>query len=303
MDGTPLQDSKGQITSHLVGITSRVTRLMQKNIKLAFVFDGKAPDLKKAEQQRRQEIKLQAEAKYRIAVQKEDTAEMKKYAARTTRLTKEMIDESKELLTSLGIPCIQAPSEGEAQASYMVKKGDCFAVATQDVDVLMFSCPRVIRNISIVGKKKKAGKLAFESIAPEMIELSKNLNALSLDHDQLIALCMLVGTDYNRGGIKGIGPKKALDLVRKHGKSFDELFSTVNWGIHSAHPWKLIFDTIKHIPVTDDYTLSWKPFDEKSIYQILVERHEFSKERVENTLQKLEKQKGEKQQKNLGEFF
>ncbi len=302
MDGTPLMDSKGNITSHLVGITSRVSKLMQKNIKVAFVFDGKAPELKKLEQMRRRELKKEAEAKYKIAVEKEDLADMKKFASRTSKLTSEMIKESKDLLEAFGIPCIQAPSEAEAQASYMVKKGDFYAVATQDSDVLMFQCPKLVRNLSIGGKKKKAGKLAYESIQPEIIDLSKNLNHLGIDHDQLIVLCMLVGTDYNIGGIKGIGPKKALDLVKKHKRDFGLLFSEARWDDYFDYPWKTVYDTIKDIPVTDDYLLQWRSPDSNRIKSLLLER-EFSEERIDSILEKLEKQIVSSQQKGLGDFF
>ena len=201
-DGSLLSDSKGEVTSHLIGLSSRIPKLMEKNIRLAYVFDGKVPDLKKKERVRRKELKIEAEKKYHEAVKKEDLEEMKKYAARTTRLTPSMIEEAKKLIEALGIPIIDAPSEAEAQASYIVKNGDAWAVGTNDADVLMFGAPRLIRNLSIVGKRKKTSKLAYETISPELVDLAENLNNLGMDNDQLIALSMLVGTDFNVGGIR-----------------------------------------------------------------------------------------------------
>src|SRR3989338_165864 len=229
-DGSLLSDSKGEVTSHLIGLSSRIPKLMEKNIRLAYVFDGKVPDLKKKERERRKELKIEAEKKYQEAVKKEDLEEMKKYAARTTRLTPSMIEEAKKLIEALGIPIIEAPSEAEAQASHIVKNGDAFAVGTNDADCLMFGAPRIIRNLSIVGKRKKTSKLAYETISPELVDLAENLNNLGIDNDQLIALSMLVGTDYNINGIKGIGPKNALKLVKQYGKNFDSLFKEVKWG-------------------------------------------------------------------------
>ena len=48
-DGTPLMDSQGNVTSHLMGLFTRTTNLMQKGIKVCYVFDGKRPILKQQE--------------------------------------------------------------------------------------------------------------------------------------------------------------------------------------------------------------------------------------------------------------
>jgi flap endonuclease-1 len=127
---------------------------MEHGLKLVFVFDGKPPALKSREIARRVELKMDAAQKHKEAEEKGDIEEMKKYAVRTARLTTEMIEESKQLLTLLGIPIIQAPSEGEAQAAYMTKQGDAYAVVSQDFDSLLFGCTRVVRNLSIEGKRK-----------------------------------------------------------------------------------------------------------------------------------------------------
>jgi flap endonuclease-1 len=194
-DGTPLQDKSGNVTSHLVGLFSRTTKLMQNRIKFVFVFDGKTPDLKSKERERRANLKKEAEEKYKIAMEKEDIDEMKKYASRTTTLTKEMVEEAKELISALGIPIVQAPSEGEAQASYMAKKGDVFGIVSQDGDSLMFGAPRLIRNLSLTQRKKAQNKLAYEKTSPEIISLNDTLKALDFNPDQLIIYAILVGTD------------------------------------------------------------------------------------------------------------
>src|SRR3989344_2668438 len=59
-DGSLLMDSKGNITSHLMGLLSRVSNLMQHDIRLAFVFDGEPPALKKKLLQERRKIKEEA---------------------------------------------------------------------------------------------------------------------------------------------------------------------------------------------------------------------------------------------------
>ena len=228
---------------------------------------------------------------------------MRKYAARTTRLTKEMIEESKELIKAMGIPVIEAPSEGEAQASFLVKKDKAFAVASQDADSFLFGSPRLIRNLSLAGKRKRTNKLAFETIKPELVSLPETLNHLGIDQEQLIALGMLVGTDFNEGGIKGIGPKKAIDLVKKHKNDFDSLFKEVKWDDFFDYPWNEVFYLFKKMPVTEDFSLDWEPVDRNRVYEILVEKHDFSEERINSALDKLVREKEQQTQKGLGEFF
>lgn len=300
-DGTPLKDSHGNITSHLQGLFSRNLNLMQKQIKLCYVFDGKPPELKLKEIERRRSIKHQAEIKYKEAAKKRDIEEMKKYAQRTSRLTEDMIEEAKELLDALGIPIIQAPSEGEAQASYVVKKGDAYAVGTQDADALMFGAAKIVKNLTISERKKMPGKLSYMKILPELITLSDTLEANKLTQDQLIALCILVGTDYNPGGIKGIGPQKALKLVHEHKNDFEKLFSSAKWGDYFDFSWGDVFTIIKEMPVTDKYDLKFKKLDENKVTKLLCDGHDFSLQRISDSLKKLNTE--EKQQAGLDKWF
>ena len=295
-------DSKGNVTAHLVGLFTRTTNLMQKGLKLVYVFDGKPPDLKQKTTEKRKSLKLEAEKKFLEAKKREDVEEMKKYAARTSRLTKDMVDESKKLISLLGLPSIQAPSEGEAQAAYMVKKGEGFAVGSQDYDSLIHGATKLVRNLSIVGRRKKGKTIGYETVKPELIDLSENLNSLGIDQNQLIALAMIIGTDYNPLGIKGIGPKNALKLVKQYKSDFDVLFKEVKWNNYFEFPWTDVYYLIKKIPTTDDYKLEWKEINNENLYELLVKEHDFSEERVKNTLEKFNTKNIEKQQKSLSDF-
>ncbi|MGM5487574.1 MAG: flap endonuclease-1 [Nanobdellota archaeon] len=297
-DGSVLRDSKGNVTSHLTGLFTRTTNLMQKGLKLVYVFDGEVPDLKKKELERRSKIKSEAQDLYDESVTKGDVEGMRKYASRSARLTKEMINEAQLLLSAMGIPVVVAPYEAEAQAAHMVKKGDCYAVATQDNDVLLFGADRIVKNLSIVGRRKKGNTSV--RVKPELIELSSVLNALSLDQDQLIVLGMLVGTDYNVGGVRGVGPKTALKLLKKYGKDFDELFSEVEWGFDQ--PWQEVFYQIRRMPVSDDYSLEWNEVNVTEVKKILVDTHNFAEDRIESTLDTLKEQMKESQQRSLLDF-
>jgi len=292
--GLLFTDHHGHVTSHLIGLFSRVTNLMQKNIRLAFVFDGKVPELKHRELARRAEIKREAEKKYEAALASEDVEAMKKFGARTSRLTKDMVEQAKELLSALGIPWVQAPSEGEAQASHMVKRHDGWAVASQDYDSLLYGTPRLVQNLSVEGRRKIPGKLAFTTVEPLLVDLAENLKALGISIEQLMWLATLVGTDYAPGGVKGIGPKKGLALV-KQAKSAEELFKDLQ--LSEEVDWRDVLDVFKTMPVTDDYSLHWSAVDKSRVYHFLVEQHDFGAERIQKTLEVIAPK-----QRGLGDF-
>lgn len=301
-DGAPLTDKHGKVTSHLVGLFSRSTKLMQEGLQLLFVFDGKAPELKHKERERRKKLKEAAQAAYDKAKEAEDVESMKKYAGRTTRLTPEMITEAKELLEALGIPIVQAPSEGEAQAAHMVKKGDAWGLISQDYDCLLFGTPRMIKNLSITQRKKKPGAFATTQVEPDLLTLQDTLDQLEITREQLITLGLLIGTDFNIGGIKGLGPKKGLKLVKEHPEP-KELFDVAKWEEHFDFDWQEAYNLFTDMPVTDEYELKWTGVDSDAVRKVLVERHDFSKNRVDLVLEKLEKQGKDRAQKGLGEFF
>lgn len=300
-DGTPLKDGHRHITSHLNGLFYRTTKLMSKGLKLAFVFDGQPPEIKLKTLQARTVRKKEAKEKYLEAKEKGLEKEMKKYASRKATLTTKMVEESKNLLQTLGLPIIQAPSEGEAQAAYLVKQGDAFASISQDFDNLIFGAEKMVRNLSIAGKRKRAGKAGYKTIKPEIISLSETLNHLGIDHEQLIILSILIGTDYNPKGIPGIGPKTALKLVKEN-KDFDMIFKKVEWSKYFDLDWKEIFYTIKKMPVKKEYQLKWQPIQKGKLLHFLIKEHDFSKKRVKSSLERLKKLEEQKKQTSLDKF-
>ena len=304
IDGSVLTDKHGNVTSHLIGLFNRTTSLMEQGLKLVFVFDGKPPVIKQKTWEIRKAVKEKAALKLKEAEESDDYNEMQKQARRTSVLTKEMVADAKNLLTALGLPIVQAPSEGEAQAAYMVKKGKAYGSVSQDYDNLIFGCPTLIRNLSIEGKQRKTGTLGYVKIKPEVIKLDDVLKNVELNLDQLIILAILAGTDYNPGGIKGIGPKKGLKLLKEFGEDYNAIFEKVEWDKHYPDlPWKEIYDTIKDIPVTDDFELEWKKIDEPALLKLLVEKHDFNEQRVNTKLEKLGKENQKLSQKGLSAFF
>lgn len=303
-DGTPLMDSNKNITSHLSGIFYRNVKLLTENIKLVYVFDGKAPDLKRKTHENRQESREDAEEKFEKAKSAGDLEGMKRYSSQLTRLNEEMINESKELLEAMGIAIIQAPGEGEAEAAFLAKKQEIYASASQDYDSLLFGAPRLVQNLTLARKRKTS--TGYVEINPEIIELERVLNYLEINLDQLICLGILVGTDYNPRGIPGIGPKKALQLVRQY-KQPVLIFKEVEEKLMSLpeeeqFDWKEIFKLFHKANVNEE-EISFPKENPEKIKEILVDRHDFSADRVEKQLQRLKDFKEKNKQKGLDKWF
>jgi flap endonuclease-1 len=304
-DGTPLMDNKKKITSHLSGIFYRNINLLNEGVKLVYVFDGMAPELKEKTYKKRQEARDTAKDRYEVAKDESDLEGMKRYSSQLLRLNDEMIKESKELLVAMGIPVIDAPSEGEAQAAHMARTNtNVYASVSQDYDSLLFGASRLIRNLTVSKKRKTYN--GYVEIKPEIIELEKVFNFLEINLEQLICLGILVGTDYNPRGIPGIGQKKALDIVKKYKVPY-EIFKSVEEQILSLpeedrFDWQEIF-ALFYKPEVSNQDFEFVQFDEDKIKDILVRRHDFSEERVQKQVDKLKEIKQKNQQKNLGKWF
>jgi len=272
-DGTPLRDSAGRVTSHLSGLIYRTTNLMAKGLKLVFVFDGKPSELK-AEVIRARSVR-RAEARRRWASAKVPE-EALKFAKASTRIEPGIVEEAKELLEYLGIPYVQAPSEGEAQAAFMVRRGDADIVASQDYDSLLFGAPEMVRNLSA---PRRGVKL-------ELAVLSDIEHRLGITHEELVEIAILVGTDFNPG-IKGIGAKRALKLIREH-HSIDELLAkSVIENAPGIANYELVRDIFLHPEVDTEYELRWSEPEEEKVKEFLCELHDFSEERVNKALERI----------------
>jgi flap endonuclease-1 len=283
-DGSPLKDSHGRITSHLSGLFYRTTRLIADyGLELVFVFDGKPPALKFAEISRRRTIKERYEAEHAAALEAGDLATAYSKATMTSRLTREMAEEARELLRLMGLPVIQAPSEGEAQASHIALKGSVWAAASKDYDCLLFGTPRLVRFLTISGKEFLPSKGAFRAIIPEMIDTPALLDHYKITREQLIDLAMLVGTDFN-DGIKGIGPKKALKLVSEFG-SIENMPAEISDALGPVVP--SIRAIFLQPDVTDEYAMDFGRPDFDGIIRFLCDERECSRERVTAALQRM----------------
>jgi len=297
-DGTPLMDSRGRITSHLSGIIYRTAKIAENGVKPVFVFDGKAPDFKLV-RKNREAVKNEAQKRLDDAKTRGDKENIRKYSERTARLEPYMVEDAKKLLTLMGVPWVQAPSEGEAQAAYMAKIGDVWGAASQDFDSLLFGAPKLIRNMTMIGRRKLPYKNVYIEVVPELIKLDELLGNLGLTQKQFICMSMLVGTDFNPGGIKGIGPKTALDMVREKGC---DALKDVEWNIDWPDREKII-EFFEKPPVTDDYKLEWNNPDAEKVLDFMVGEHDFSEDRVLKAINHFKQGLKKGRQTGLGEWF
>jgi flap endonuclease-1 len=295
-DGVPLKDRQGRVTSHLVGLLYRTTRLITEyDLKLIFVFDGKPPDLKTAEIKKRRAVRKQAEEDYEKAVAKGDMKTAWSKAVATGRLTRDMSEEAKQLLTYLGIPFVQAPGEGEAQAAYMVQRGDAWATASRDFDTLLFGTPRLLRYLTITGRKRLPSKGTTVPLKPELIELNRILLEYKITRDQLVDMALLIGTDFHPG-VPQIGPKTALKLITEN-HSLDNLPSKILEQLPpNYHQLRRIF--LDH-PVSDEYDLTPPAIDKDGLIQFLCEERGFSESRVNNRIDLLLNSRAQQRQHSL----
>ncbi|MCU0632595.1 MAG: flap endonuclease-1 [Methanolinea sp.] len=290
-DGTPLMDHEGRITSHLSGILFRSANFLEKGIRTVWVFDGTPPDLKQETLQERRAIRNMAGEKWQDALARGDMAEAYKQARSSSRIDEDVIRTSKELLARLGLPCVLAPSEGEAQAAHMVSRGDARYVVSQDYDTLLFGAPVLVRNLTVSGKRKIRGRTI--SVSPERILLSEVLKGLSLSREDLVRIALLVGTDFNTG-IRGVGAKTALKIVQN-----GEFDRTMTERLPDTD-WELILEFFLHPPVTDEYSLQWNPPDREGILHMLCDGFDFSPERIQKAMEGMGVKAG---QKTLDSWF
>ncbi|XP_072391686.1 flap endonuclease 1 isoform X2 [Diabrotica undecimpunctata] len=296
-EGAQLTSADGETTSHLLGTFHRTIRLVENGVKPVYVFDGKPPDLKSGELNKRQEKRNEAQAALAKATEAGDAAEIDKFNRRLVKVTKQHSEEVKQLLTMMGIPYVNAPCEAEAQCAALVKAGKVYATATEDMDALTFGSKVLVRHMTF----SEARKMPIQEI-----HLDKVLTGLDLSQEQFIDLCILLGCDYT-DSIRGIGPKRAIELIQKH-KSIENIIQNIdkdkypipeNWNYEGARE---LFKN-PEVSEADDIELKWGEPDEEELVKYLCGDKNFSEDRVRNGCKKLLKAKGGSTQGRLDGFF
>ncbi len=283
-DGTLFTDQSGRPTSHLMGLLTWTSKLITEfSMRLIFVFDGPPNPLKRKTLEARRMVRQKAESEYSQAVSAGDYSKAWSKAVMTGRVTRDILEDSKRLLSLMGVEWLDAPEDAEAQASHMARKGNVWAVGSKDYDCLLYGAPILARYLSIAGLEFLPAQRRSRRLVPELIRLSENLQRLGIDREQLVDLAILVGTDFNEG-VRGIGPKKALALIRKCG-SLEELPDATR----NQLPQKI--DEIRNVflqpKVLETITPHSSKPDAQGLVQFLVSERAFSSERVSTIAEKL----------------
>ncbi|MGC2205757.1 MAG: flap structure-specific endonuclease [Thermoplasmata archaeon] len=271
-DGQLFSDPEGRVTSHLMGAFYRTTSLLQQGVLPVWVFDGKPPERKAGTIRQRIVAKEKAESQYQEALAAGDLETARRKAAQTSRLTRPMVEELTQLLGGMGVPTVQAPGEGEAQAAVMSAKGTVWASASEDYDTLLFGAPRLVRGLAARGRSGSTPGAQF-------VDRTELLARLGIDGDELIAVGVIIGTDFNDGAA-GYGPKKALKVVQEH-LGFRATMEKVGLEPTEAEEVAEIF---RHPLATEVVPLAFGPVDEDAVCRILVDGHGFSEERVRSAV-------------------
>ena len=274
-DGQPFTDRSGAVTAHLIGLLYRTTSWLEQQIRPVWVFDGRPPELKAGTLRTRFLAKERAQAAWDEALAAGDLETARRKAAQTSRLTRPMIQEAAQVLHALGLPTVQAPSEGEAEGARMAASGVVWASASEDYDSLLFGTPRLVRGLG--SRQARTG-----TRAAQLIERDRLLSELGVSQDELILIGLLIGTDFNEG-VKGYGPKKALKLVQQH-LGWEATLRAVGLGPSDVEEAAEIF---RHPPVVEVPPPVFGEPNEDELRRLLVTAHDFSEDRVLGALSRI----------------
>lgn len=275
-DGQPFTDQAGRVTAHLIGLLYRTTSWLEQQIRPVWVFDGRPPDLKAGTLRTRFQAKERAQEAWREALAAGDLETARRKAAQTSRLTRPMIEEAVQVLHALGLPTVQAPSEGEAEGARMAASGTVWASASEDYDSLLFGTPRLVRGLA--SRQARTG-----TRAAQLLERERLLADLGISQEELILIGLLIGTDFNDGA-RGFGPKKALKLVQQH-LGWDATLRTAGIEPKDVEEAGEIF---RNPPVVDVPRPVFGEPNETELLRLLVTEHDFSQDRVLGALHRIQ---------------
>ncbi|RLM53614.1 flap endonuclease-1 [Halobellus sp. Atlit-31R] len=225
----------GEEVANLIGVVQGLPKFFEHDLVPVFVFDGGVTELKDEEVAERRAAREKAEELKQAAEERGDDVAAARLEARTQRLTGIIHETTRELLELLDVPVVEAPAEGEAQASHMAIRGDADYVGSEDYDTLLFGAPYTLRQLTSKGN-------------PELMDLDATLAKHDLTREQLVDVAILCGTDFNEG-LSGVGPKTALSELHEHGDL---------WGVLDARGAYIEYaDRVRELfldpPVTDEY--------------------------------------------------
>jgi flap endonuclease-1 len=168
------------------------------NIIPIFIFDGKPPPEKRELLQKRKEDKQEAEEEYKKlkntlelnndmddADKQEIIYNMDMLKKKFVSISKSDIDTVKNLIRYYGATYYDAPGEADELCALLTIKEKVWACLSEDMDMFIYGCPRVIRYLSLLNH------------TAVIYDVKGILNNLGITQKELREICVLSGTDYN----------------------------------------------------------------------------------------------------------
>ncbi|KAJ1195072.1 hypothetical protein NDU88_004355 [Pleurodeles waltl] len=310
LTGMPeIHNRNGENISLLQGLFFRTVTLLENGIKPVYVFDGRPPELKQPLLAKRAETAKFSRRSVGAGAISAASSPAEQSGGLDPLLIPDRASEKdcETLLRHLGVPCLQAPGEAEATCAALVASGRAWCTVTEDMDALPFGSTRLVRHLT-AGKKGEIEEYSLPII----------LEKLKLNRRQFVDLCILLGCDYT-GKIQGLGPKKALNLLQKHGSIEGIMQHTNKQNLPCPDDWR--FEEARALflqpSVIDDSRvhLEWTEPDEEKLVQFLSHQKHMKEARVRSRMEnmrktQLKKRKAlekmptpEKRQRTMGEFF
>ncbi|XP_076448888.1 flap endonuclease 1-like [Babylonia areolata] len=296
-DGSQLMNEEGETTSHLMGMFYRTIRMLENGIKPVYVFDGKPPEMKSGELAKRKEMREAAQKELEKAEEAGDEENIDRFNRRLVKVTKQHNEECKELLKLMGVPYVEAPCEAEAQCAALVKAGKVYATGTEDMDALTFGSKVVLRHLTFSEARKMPIKEFY---------LNKVLEDMNFSMDEFIDLCILLGCDYC-DSIKGIGPKRAVELIKQH-KNIETILEHLDqkkYTVPEDWMYKEARRLFQEPEVADPEAvdIKWSDPDEEALVEFMVTQKNFNEDRIRNGIKKLQKSRQGSTQGRMDSFF
>ena len=264
-----LTSQTGERTQHVNIILMNILERRRNNITEYWVFDNPQLNIHKLEEiASRHAVREKAGEKVNQLIQElqdlaADDEKLQSYEKAASTVTTADYDKIKQLLDYFGIPWMESPPNVEAEkVCAILTRQNIMAdyVLTGDTDTIIYGAKKIIMRCS---DKANEGFLLI-------YELAAILEENELDMADLRKIAIFLGTDHNRKGRRGIGPKKVMTFYKNAELTSDEKLIE-----------KIFSDPVENIPEWNQ-----KDPDLSAMVEWLVKDLSFKRERIIKLLEK-----------------
>ncbi|XP_066144349.1 exonuclease 1 [Euwallacea fornicatus] len=211
-----------------------VKMLLSYDIHPIMVFDGKNLPAKAKTEAKRRESRKNAKQRAAQLLSLGKLEEARTYLKQCIDVTPKMAHNLIRACQKLKVDCIVAPYESDAQMAFFNMKGVAECVITEDSDLVLFGCKKVLYKLDLAG----SGRL----VESDKISIAMKMRPDQFTFDKFRFMCILSGCDYV-SSLNGIGLKKAEKFIKLTAESNPEIFL-------DRIPRYL---NMKYLEITDEY--------------------------------------------------